>query len=99
MAHSKTFLLLGLLVALMLILSRVSARELVEEGQTMEMDNLEEKHGLGHGDLHHHQNHYHHHHHGHHGHKHHHHHLAHPPKQGKHGHHGHGLNEASDETF
>ncbi|XP_059444718.1 glycine-rich protein DC7.1-like [Corylus avellana] len=83
MASSKTFLLLGLVFAVVLLISSsVSARELAEAAQIQEnvkTEAVEEanygdhKHGHGHG-------------HGHHGHGH------------GHGHHGHPGHGAADET-
>ncbi|KAE8125459.1 hypothetical protein FH972_020265 [Carpinus fangiana] len=70
MGYSKTFLLLGLVFAVVLFISsHVSARELLAEpaqnGEKAETDSVgEDKHGG-----HHHEHHYDHHHHGgHHGH-------------------------------
>ncbi|XP_059444062.1 uncharacterized protein LOC132175979 [Corylus avellana] len=82
MGYSKTFLLFGLVFAVVLLISHVSARELLAEAaQTQETEAVEEvnygdhSHGHGHGHHGHGHDHRHHlHHHGHH-----------------HGHHGHGA--------
>ncbi|XP_062170754.1 uncharacterized protein LOC133876484 [Alnus glutinosa] len=84
MGYSKTFLLLGLVLAVVLLISSdVSAREFADAAQTqenMQTDSMEDKH--------HDHRHVHGHGHGHHGHGHGHHHG--------HGHPGHGV--AADET-
>ncbi|GMP52303.1 hypothetical protein CsSME_00018181 [Camellia sinensis var. sinensis] len=49
MAYSKTFLLLGLVLAVLLISSAVSARELAETQENMQLKSVEEAKYGGHG--------------------------------------------------